>query len=208
MTLTLINAIGRVRALLQDADAMVWNDEALAEGLRLALDEYRLAGNTDVALVGLDGAPATTLPERHEGLAVWGGAAYAALGRAAERTERFALADEAQVLKGWGDARLREFKGMLAFVFPGYLAALAGGSAGSGADPAKTAAEAALLAAQAELAAAQSELAEAQAAAGRGQEARAEAAAALAAAACEAERARLAELRGPGVQPWGTWTEE
>lgn len=226
---TLATMLTRVRDGLMDSGSQVWTDGALTESIRLALGEYRLAGEVDVTLQGLDLAAATTLPAAHESLIVWGGLAYAALARAVDRAESFELGSESAELKAWGDKRLQEFKAMLGVVFPGYLVVLSGSSDGStGADPAKTAAEIALLTAQtaaangqatllemqavesgaqAALAEEQAALVEAQTAHVEGEESRQAAAAAAANQARVDEAARLAELRGSTASPWGAWKD-
>lgn len=189
---------GRVRAALMDTGSRVWEDAALEEALRLALGEYMLAGKITVSLAGLDGAAETTLPAAHESLLVWGGSAYAALARAVDRAERTQLAGVPAALADWGGLRLKEFKAMLAAVFPGYLTVLTSAAA---ADPAKAAAEIALLQAQAALTQAQSDLA-------LGQERRAQSAADLAAAERAAEATRLSGLRIPAEIPWRYWVDD
>lgn len=192
--------ITRVRALMADGSQTIYATQACTEAIRLALGEYNLAALvTDetavlVAIQNLDGAVATTLPAEHESLLVLGGAAYAALARAVERSDVQDGGKESAAVKAWGDARLREFKGMLGAVFPGYLAVLvSGGDGGSGDDPAKTAAEIALMAAQTNHL--------------NGQESREAAAAAQRAQDRIDEAARLADLRAGG-SPWGKWEND
>lgn len=198
MTITLTTMTARVRALLVDSGAQLWSDAALTEGIRMALGEYRLAGNADVTLEGLDGAAATSFDPLHDGLFVLGGAAYAAVSRAVSPAERIENPGGAAI-KAWGDQRLKEFKAMLCALFPGYLAAVTLGDI-SGADPARQAAEIALLTAQANHT-------QALAAAASGQESRAAAAAAQASQDRGDEVTRLAGLRAAIVTPWGVWTE-
>jgi hypothetical protein len=210
MTTTLTSLTTRVQTALMDTGAQVWDAPTITEGIRLALGEYSLAGDAAVTLSGLDGAAVTTLPGLHDTLIVWGAAAYAALSRTIDRAESHQLGGDAAPLKTWGDARLREYKGMLGFVFPGYLVTLAGtGGSAASEDPAKLAAEVTLLGAQAALGEAQAAQAEAQAALGEaqtvavtGQEARAASAAELAAA------LRVSEaLRAGDTTPWGQWAD-
>lgn len=190
--------IGRVRDLMADGDQVIYPDQACTEAIRLALGEYNLAARvTDetaalVTIQNLDSAAATTLPGEHESMIVWGAAAYAAQARAVDRVDVQDGGKESAAAKAWGDSRLREFKGMLGAVFPGYLAVLASGGSGSGEeDPAKVAAEIALLTAQA------GHL--------NGQESREAAAAAQRAQDRIDEAARLADLRASVNSPWGTW---
>jgi hypothetical protein len=200
MTATLAGVIDRVESLLMDSSNVVWDTATITEGIRTALGEYSAAGSAQIALSGLDGAAATTLPVVHETMIVMGGAAYSALTRAVNRSESFQQGSEAQDLKAWGENRLREFKAMLGFVFPNYLIALAG-TAGGSFDPALAAAQAALASAQAAFAAAQ-------AAAVTGQESRAAAAAAAATAAAAAEVERKRGLRSTSDAAWGRWKDE
>lgn len=135
MSATLATLLTRVRDLLADSGADLWMDASLTEALRLALGEYNLAARVDApagalaALQGLDGATETSLPAAHESLLVWGAAAWAALGRAVDRAGLQDGGAESQVFKAWGEARLGEFKAMLAALFPGYRAALNGEAA-------------------------------------------------------------------------------
>lgn len=200
MTTTLSSLTTRVQAALMDSGAAVWDAGTVTEGIRLAVGEYGLAGKAAVTVSGLDGAGETTLPALHDSLIVWGAAGYAAQARSIDRAESFEIGSEAVDLKAWGDQRLKEFRGMLGFVFPGYL--VVASSSSSGEDPAKVAAEVALLGAQADLTAAQT-------AAATGQESRAAAAATLAAADRAAEAARLAGLRSSTAgKPAGTWAND
>lgn len=193
----------RVKTSLMDVGSQIWGVDNLTEALRLALGEVNLASKAAVTMAGLDGALVTTLPGLQEGLVVWGAAGYAALARAVDRMERGTSgASDAGSLKSWGEARLREFRGMLGTMYPGYLVMLSG-SAGSGGgaageDPGKLAAEIALMGAQ-------SAKTSAEAAAVSGQEGRAVAASAAAAAEKAAEQSRLAGLHGAADGPWGTW---
>lgn len=135
MSATLASMLARVRDLLADSGADLWMDASLTEALRLALGEYNLAAQIDApagpltVLQGLDGALETSLPAAHESLLVWGAAAWAAQGRAVDRAGLQDGGAESQVFKAWGDARLGEFKAMLAALFPGYRAALHGEAA-------------------------------------------------------------------------------
>lgn len=122
---TLSSLLTRVRALLMDDAAQIWSDAALSEALRLALGEYNLRAPDPAALEGLDGAAATTLSATHETALVWGAAAYAALARAVDRAESFQAGGEFKDLNAWGEARLKEFKLILAALFP---AAVSGGA--------------------------------------------------------------------------------
>jgi hypothetical protein len=141
-----------------DTGAKVWDTATVTEGIRLAIGEYSLANKAAVTLQGLDAAPATTLNALHDTVIVWGAAAYAALSRTVDRADTYQdTGDAPAALKSWGDTRLREFKGMLGFLFPDYLVTIsAGGSSGGGEDPTKVAAEVALLEAQQNLVQAQS----------------------------------------------------
>ena len=75
---------------------MIWAAAAITEGIRSALGEYNLAALVDDAaataktLNGLDSAGATTLPEAHDTVIVWGAAAYCAQARVIDRAEFYA----------------------------------------------------------------------------------------------------------------------
>jgi len=182
-----------VKALLMDSSSVIYDTGTITEGIRSALGEYNTAKETaPVTLSGLDEELTTTLPGVHDTLLVLGAAGYAATARAVDRAESFTLGSEAEDLQKWGEARLKEFRGMLGFLFPGYLIGLAGSS--SGEDATQISAQVALLGAQA--------------ARLSGQESRDAAAAAKALADAAAEAARKTGLRESTNAAWGRWEEE
>lgn len=215
MTLTLTDALTRLRALLVDSGSVgVWSEETLTAGLRQALAEASLAAAADCAgevvftLAGLDGAGETSLPARLEGLLCWGAAGYAAVVLGLEELGRQRLLPQGIPLREWGEQRLKEFRFMLAAEFPAYAPAAGLPGCAAAPDPARAAAETALLEAQSARAAAEAELAAAQAAHAAGQEQRAAAAAAQSALDRQAEAARQAMLRAQAAaNPWGRWED-
>jgi hypothetical protein len=197
MAATLSSLTDRVEALVMDIGNRIFDTSTIAEGIRLALGEYNLARESaalaPVTLSGLDGAALTTLDSGHESLLVLGGAGYAAAARAVDRAESFELDKEARDLTSWAEKRLAEFRAMLRSIHPAYGGAISGGTGGE-MDPGLLAATIAHLDAQAD--------------ALIGQESRAAAAAVQAASERAAEAARLADLRGAAVPPWGRWEGE
>jgi hypothetical protein len=192
MASTLSSLSARVSVMLMDTSNLIWDAGTVTEGIRSAIGEYGTAGEAAVTLNGLDSAAATTLPAVHDTVIVLGAAGYAATARAADRAEAFQLGSESADLKAWGEARLKEFRGMLGFIFPGYLVVLSSSTGGT--DAGLVAGQIGLLAAQA--------------AAASGQEARAVAAAAAAAAMLAAEVARKMGLRQSENSPFATWSDD
>ena len=185
MATTLASLLGRVRVLLVDAGSTAWTDALLTEGIRLALGEYNLAGLTAVTISGLDGAVVSSLDGRHDSVIALGAAGYAGVARAVDQLDALPGGlNQSDGFREWAGARLADFRGMLGFIYPGYLT-------GSG-DAGKIAAEIALMAAQT--------------ATLNGVEARAIAAAARDTAERAAAAARQADLRA-GAAPWGTLTD-
>lgn len=131
MPFDLSTTISRVRSLLMESGTAIWTDAVITEGIRLAVGEAGLRKAQPLTLAGLDGAGSTTLPAVLESALVVGGAAYAVLARAADRAEQFELANEAGTLAAWGEARLADWRVMLAEG----LAALRGAELRAGAVP-------------------------------------------------------------------------
>jgi hypothetical protein len=183
-----------------DTGSLVWSDDALTEGLRLALGEYNLAQQLqdpyqDLGSInGLDGASITLLPELHESLVTLGAAAYCALSRALDRSVSYDLNSESAVLVAWGNSRLKEFKVSLGILFPKYLGAAV--DSGGGNDSTLTAAQVALLTAQAALANAQATQTQAQASLASAQATQAQAQAALIHAQADLTDAQTAAATG------------
>ncbi|MBN1370523.1 MAG: hypothetical protein JW987_01075 [Anaerolineaceae bacterium] len=114
MPFDLSNTISRVRNLLIESGTAIWTDAIITEGIRLAVGEAALRKVQPFTLAGLDGAGSTTLPAVLESALVVGGAAYAVLARSVDRAEQFELANEAPTLTAWGEARLADWRRMLA----------------------------------------------------------------------------------------------
>ncbi len=131
MPFDLTTTLSRVRSLLMESGTAIWSDAVITEGIRLAAGEAGLAKAQPLTLAGLDGAASTTLPTVLESALVVGGAAYAALARAADRAEQFELANESGALAAWGEARLADWRRMLQEGF----AALRAANLRSGASP-------------------------------------------------------------------------
>jgi hypothetical protein len=189
MASSLTSLSTRVSALLMDSANLIWPAAAITEGIRSAIGEYGTAGKSAVTLDGLDSASSTTLPAVHDTVIVVGAAGYAAAARAADRAESFQLGSESAELKTWADKRLSEFRGMLGFIFPGYLVSTS--SSGGGTDAGLITAQIGLLNAQAD--------------ATSGQESRAAAAAVREAVDKAAEAARKTDLRETSNSPFATW---
>jgi hypothetical protein len=112
MTASLESISTRTSQLLMDTGGLIWDAAAITEAVRLALGEYNQIYHTGVTLSGLDGAATTSLPENNTTLIVAGAAGYAAVARAAARSESFNLGSEAQTWLSWGEARLADFRSL------------------------------------------------------------------------------------------------
>ncbi len=123
--ITLATMIEQARALLMDGSGAAWDDVTMMAAARQAAAEYSLASGEPLLIEGLNAAITTLVPP-FDALIVWGTSAYAALAKSIDKVDAFDVegvnADAAEALRGWGEARLLEYKSMLRAVHPGYLA--------------------------------------------------------------------------------------
>lgn len=110
MSMTLTGMRARVRQTLADGGALIWQDTALDEGIRRALEDLSRVYGASLTLAGLDGALITTLPERDGGILCGGAAGYAAHGRAVSRVEMNPEGGmAAAAMNRWAEEQLRRF---------------------------------------------------------------------------------------------------
>lgn len=125
--ITLATITEQARALLMDGSGTAWDDTTMTAAVRQAAAEYSLAAGEPLLIAGLNGA-VTTLEAPYDALIVWGAAAYAALARSIDKADTFDIEGvneaAAATLRGWGEARLAEYRAMLRAVYPGYLMAV------------------------------------------------------------------------------------
>jgi len=110
--------LSRLRVFLMDSGSAVWADADLQAAIRLAVGDVSLYNGTAVTLSGLDGAGSTTISALLELPLQTGAAGYAATARAVDRAESFELAGEGDALRIWGEARLKDWRGMLRALYP------------------------------------------------------------------------------------------
>jgi hypothetical protein len=114
MSTTLMSLRSLIGGYLQDPTNLVFDTTAVDGALRLALADYSRVTGTAQTISGLDGAVVTTLSDVDAEAVAIGAAAYTALGRVIKRGESFQFKQAIpKEQRGWGEARLKDFKDLL-----------------------------------------------------------------------------------------------
>ena len=124
MTSALIyaTALVAIRGQLVDVGSVVFHDDTVDAGMRMALGDLTRAIKTPITLDDFDSATSTTIPDNCEDIFIRGSAGYAGLSRALDRADMASLSPGiAPGLEAWAKLQLDMYFKQLQVIDPGFI---------------------------------------------------------------------------------------